>query len=293
MNSPILATVLHGPHPSARDTVLSAFRAGRYYEFGGGLGDIIIAASHSDVFARLDEGGSLPIVVTLITHNSCAWELFAYHPKASCLLIVNIPFREAEDRTLRERYGLPPKPQVRPWLYEEGAIRFHGTEQDRMILSALPVRRVVLATTASNGPTDQRTMPPWLAESAVRTILERGLTPILVGRTYVINGSGVKHVDAPPPHVLGLLNLTDRLTVPGVFELVRTSSVTVSCDSAVACAAHVLMRPTFSVVHDARWKSCGGNREGHGTVLHERFYQSMYGAYRDELLGTFLRKHAP
>lgn len=299
MSSSPTATILRGPvilgnREYVQAMTLAAMAAGRYYEFGGGLGDVICAATQSDVFARLDAGDPEPIVVTLLSHNSFAWELLAFHPSArGTLTILDIPYRAAQDSGFRDRYGLPAQgPARRPHLYQDGALRFHATPSDRMILGTLHPRRAVVATTASLGATDSRTIPADLAGSLCRALLGAGFTPVLVGRTYKINGSEVaQHVDALPPVVDGLVNLTDLLTVPGVLELVRTSPLTVACDSAVSCGAHSLMRPTFSLVSESHWRACGGDPAGHGRILHDLFYQSTFKAYREELLTDFLRKH--
>jgi hypothetical protein len=300
MSSSPTATILRGPNvlsnrEAVKAMVLSAAAAGRYYEYGGGLGDVICAATQSDLFACLDSGSSGPIVVTLFCHNSFAWELLAFHPSAGSMVILDIPYREAQEAGFRKRYGLPDQgPPRRHMLYADGVLRFYAPEEDGMILRALPQKRAVLATTASLGATDQRTIPAALSADICRTLLGAGITPVLVGRTYKINGSEVaQHVDALPPAVEGLVNLTDLLTVPGVLELVRTSPITVACDSAVSCGAHSLMRPTFSLVSESHWRACGGDPAGHGRVLHDLFYQSTFKSYREELLIDFLRKHVP
>jgi hypothetical protein len=299
------ATIFRRPDfPSCRSEVsaraLQAAGDGRYYEWGGGLGDVIGAATHSEIFDQLDraQGEKLPIVVVLISHNPHSWELFGLHPNAHVLTIVDLPFKEVQgkfgrfDDGFRSVYGLPAiPPKDRPWLYPDGVLRFWSTADDIAVLSSVPERRIVFSATASLGPNDVRNIPWRILKTALQVVREEHFTPVFVGRNYNINGSTSPHKEGEVPAHCAPVDLTDRLTVPGVLELVRKSAATIACDSAVGCGAHALMRPTFSLVADDVWKACRGPEAGHGEILDPRFYQSSYGAYTDDLLRQFLRRH--
>src|SRR5574339_50741 len=101
-----------GGAPDLTARIERARAVGRYFEFGGGLGDIITKSSKSAVFAELHRGGE-PIVVLLVTQNPSSWEIFGFHPNARDLTIVNIPYKVVQtgpgmhSPEFRRRFGLP------------------------------------------------------------------------------------------------------------------------------------------------------------------------------------------
>lgn len=286
----------NGGTPELKSAALKAFDQDRYFQFGGGLGDIINWASKSTIYEQLDDSGiDLPIFVTLISHNPDAWQIFGFHPNAHRLTILNIPWKQVQDcpdsSEFRLRFGLPallPKPQVR--LYGDG-FRFYPAPEDLGVLETLKEPYVAFATTASQGLADRRNMPARIIEEACTAVLAEGLLPIFLGRNYNISGSKVLHDELPPPTQLRHRSLINALTVTGSTEVIRRAVVSVTCDSSMGCAAHAMSVPCFGIIQDNVWKSCNGPEVGHGEILDPRNYQCRFGAFTPDLLINFIRRH--
>lgn len=270
------------------DGVISAaVDLGRYFEFGAGLGDVIVSSLQSEVFTALDDATDDPVAVVLICHNPQVSELFRFHENCRKLVLREIPvsdFRpgeESDTESFRLRHGLPiPRPTRRVHLYENFCPSF--TPKDAAFIDTVQAPFVVVSSTASVGPTDKRSLTPRLLSSVVRTILASGLIPVLVGARYST------HEEVPLPEISGVLSAVDRLTVAGSLELIRRAAATVACDSAMGCAARSMWRRTFTLVGDEMWKACSGPAVGHGSLLHPNLYFSSFQAYTDDLLSKFL-----
>lgn len=268
---------------------------GAYFEFGGGLGDVISTSSRSAIFSKLDEGAEA--VVTIVSHNPHCWEIFGFHPGARRLTILDIPYSEVQgsfgfhSQEFRSRYGLPyPAPQAKGFSYGEG-LRFHATPEDLAVIESLPTAYVSLSPTASLGPGDKRTVPDGILREVIRVVCgSLGLKLVVVGRDYRINGSESKHVEKAVGGD-GVLSVAGRLTVPGSAELMRRAVASVVCDSAMGCAAGAMRIPRFGLISDEMWRACSGPPLGYGPIMDPRNYQCRFGAFRPELLQDFIGKY--
>lgn len=277
--------------------VASAFPREAYFEFGGGLGDIINLTATTDVFTKLEEPGDDPVVLVLVTHNPHAWEVFGFHPRAERLVILNLPISEygvqyrRDDEAFRRRHGLP-IPCVNPKRTRMNGFVPYPTSEDLSEIAFIQKPFAVFSMTASCGPNDPRSVPARIVESATRTAIAAGIIPVFVGKTYSVENrfNPIPHVESDLPPVEGVISMIDRLTVPGACELVRRAAVTVACDSAIGCAARAMCLPTFNLVHDEMWAACKAPEIGHGQMMYETFYYCSFRAYSDELLSTFFRR---
>lgn len=267
-----------------------------YYEWGGGLGDIINGAAASDVFHRLDKGER--IVVVVLTHNPNSWEIFGFHPNADKLTILSLPISEIGkgynrlDPGFRNRHGLPMVYRDQPIVLHYPFRAFPAPE-DLGVIGELSKPFAVISATASLGPTDTRSFPPHITRACAAVLSSEGLVPVFVGRSYKLDNSDLRshlHEEVLPSNVPGSISMIGRLTVPGNIELIRRAVLTVACDSAMGCAARSMHLPTFNLVGDQMWAACGGPTEGHASMIHKDFYYSSFKAYTDELFRSFVRR---
>jgi hypothetical protein len=249
-----------------RQSVELAVRNDLYYEFEGGLGDVIMQASRTGTFSRLDQlTDSDTAVITLICHNPYAYELFAFHPKRSRILILSLGhFDGRRELHIRKRHGIPSQPIYREALstVEWNKWKPYVSEEDALYLSSLPERIVAFAPTASSGPRDTRSVPKAIIDELTNATLERGLVPVFIGRRYKqsIHENPLSigpHSELEPPDLPGVLSSLDKLSVAGSVELIRRASLAVVCDSAMLHAAWGLRKPTYFLCPDHRMEADG------------------------------------
>jgi hypothetical protein len=207
-----------------------------YLEYGGGLGDILYQIFHDDGYERLTELGTADrATVVLITHNPHAKELFEFHPQAG-RIEVRVPgyWPPHQDREMRAAHGLrhPPSrggpPRARPV--------FHAPPADRELLSQLEGRPYVLFSASAGLP--DRDIPAPLLRELVALVRAEGLLPVFVGRNYERFGRRERRPVGP-----AVVDLIDRLTVPGVAAALDGALGAVCCHSAVNMLAWLLRKP--------------------------------------------------
>jgi ADP-heptose:LPS heptosyltransferase len=213
-------------------------------EFGAGLGDVITLIYNSDRYTRLDHlKPKEKAMIVLMSHNPHSKELFLWHPKASQFDIHDVGFWWPwEDQQKRAQHGLPPAQPLH--LTPQGSVKFYPSPEDFKVLDTLTSFPYIVVNTAAGGV--DRNIPKHIYDDAVRTICEDGqrnheFRAVVVGRRYSPE-KRTEHDFIPRP---GLVNLIDRLTVPGTIELIARSRGVFCCHSAICLIAWYLKKPVF------------------------------------------------
>lgn len=211
-----------------------------YFEYGGGLGD---------VFSRMSIGNGYNVLhamdpedtaaVTLISHNPHARELFDYHPKSAQIKVRSFNYWwPSADRPMRARFGLPyPAPRILP-ISEDPLLTFFPAAKDCETIRALSGQKTVVFSTS--GSDQLRSLPIPVVIRLIDICVDLGLTPVFVGRDYVVrNDKPWRHMEVHPGSDRAV-NMINQLTVPTVCYLVENAVAVVAAHSAVATLAWVL-----------------------------------------------------
>lgn len=222
-------------------------------EFGAGLGDVITLIYNSDRYTRLEHlKPHQKAMIVLMSHNPHAKELFLWHPKASQFDIRDLGFWwPSEDKEKRSQHNLPPAQPLH--LFPQGSVKFYPSPQDFKVLDTLSSFPYIVINTAAGGV--DRNIPQDIYEDAIKTICddgqkEHGFRAVVVGRKYNTSNR-VEHDFVPRP---GLINLIDKLTVPGTIELVARSRGVFCCHSAICLISWYLKKPVFLTYPKHVWE---------------------------------------
>jgi hypothetical protein len=208
-----------------------------YFEYGGGLGDVL---------ARMSIGCSFNVLhtmtpedtarVLLITHNPHAREIFDHHPKAAQIEVKAYDYWwPAQDRLMRARLGLPyPPPRVFPTT-KDPVITFFPAQKDKALIAPIVDKKfVVFSVSGSDG---KRDYPPEITQRIVDICLGMGILPVFVGQDYIVRCEKPwKHVEFRPTDNRAI-SLINQIMLPTVCYLVQQSLAAVACHSAIATLA--------------------------------------------------------
>lgn len=288
-----------GGHPEIIAAIPAAKEKDIYFEFSGGVGDIISSGTLTAIFSKLDalKPGDRAVIV-LFCHNPDAPDLFLYHPLASQFIILSLGFHDVFDQTYRMRHGLPLQPSFRHGVSSPPLFVPNVSENDLKVISAFPKKFVAFSVTASNGKHEGRSIPQRIFTSAAAVCLRKGITPLFLGKHYgnTILGDykpSALHTEADPPSLTGVVSAIDLLTMSGSIECARRSVANVVCNSAIMHASWRMRRPTMFICTDPEWadyKACEHlelNGYGYGLVYPENSFCSHSG-YTDDLFSKFL-----
>ncbi|HEX8913935.1 MAG TPA: TylF/MycF/NovP-related O-methyltransferase, partial [Humisphaera sp.] len=261
-----------------------------YLEYGGGLGDILNGIFRDQGYRSL---GAMvagdQTTVGLITHNPFAHELFEWHPKRAQLDVRQLPYWQPhEDAVQRPRHMLP-SAQRHPSGRVEPSVTFYPSPTDLRLLDELPSTGYVVLAASAGLP--DRSIPRPLIDQIVADVTADGLHVVLTGRTYDRHGRS----EHRPREQDRVIDLIDKLSVPGTAEAVRRSRGVVSCHSAINLLGWHLRKPQLllypqSVVdrhfrhHPRDQWSFGLDRE---ETVHAEFAQ-----FDRKLVGDFLGRVA-
>ncbi len=214
-----------------------------YYEYGGGLGDVVSRMAIGcgfNVLNKMTPEDTAEVVV--ISHNPHSREFFDYHPKASQIKVRAFDYwHPSEDRKMRARYSLPyPAPREIPTC-DDKILEFFPAEIDKEPIAKIKGRPYVVFSVSAN---DQvRHLPYPLARKLIMRCLDLDLLPVFVGKTYMARfvGKPHEHFEIHPEHVESL-DLIDKLTVPGVAYLIQGAFAAINCYSAGAVMSWALKK---------------------------------------------------
>lgn len=212
----------------------------KYSEFAGGLGDIFTGIFLTTRYTSLEDiKPGEPWTVGVLSHNPHARELFEWHPKRQNFNLVVQPWFDDQGNVgKRAAFGLPPAPA---WNEaRQSKVRFYPSPEDLAVLGRTrdPGDYVVISSAA--GVSD-RDIPVDIREPAVDLMIANGLAVVLVGKNYK-RGGRQEHVYKERP---GLINLIDKLTVPGVAYVVAGSVGVMSCFSSILLLSWGLFKKTL------------------------------------------------
>lgn len=230
----------------------------RRLEYWGGLGDIINHVFWLPCYQALDTLGPLDRAkIVISSHNPHAKEIFLWHPKRAFMEIEDIGFHSCFlNEDWRMAHGLPEKHEC-AHSYPFTKTVFFPSPDDRVLMDQVLSRGRYVVFSPSAGEI-HRNIPIAHVEDAVWRTVRRGFTAVLVGRNYRHNYLS----ETPPPGSLDrvelrpnapVLDLVDKLTVPAVLELVRTSSGVFCCHSSIVLCGWHMNRPVF-LLYDSRVK---------------------------------------
>jgi hypothetical protein len=233
-----------------------------YAEYVGGLGDAILRMylSGDGWYGPLERlTGRDHAVVVLMCHNPYLAEVFQWHPKQEQIHVVDLgfttPFHPWENPGWRIAHGLPQQAPCPPHLPAK-TLQFFPSPEDSKILAELRTKKyVIMCATAG---TREKTIPAYPREIMASAAVEAGFEVAIVGRSKYFFGE--RREDVRPRQ--GIMNLVDRLSVPGVAEAVKTAAGIISADTSVLHMAWQEHRPVFLLYN--RW--CLENLVSRGPV---------------------------
>lgn len=256
-------------------------------EFGAGLGDVITLIYNSERYNILETlKPDQKAMIVLMCNNPYTKELFLWHPKAKQFDIRDVGFWWPwEDKEKRRQHGLP---QAQPLeLRRQESVRFYPSPEDYEVLKTLE-SFPYLVMSASAGGVD-RNIPEPICEDISKANSERGqkefgLRTVVVGRSY----SPEKRKERKFIPRSGLIDLIDRLTVPGTIELIARSRGVVCCHSAVCLIAWYLNKPVF-LAYPKEVKEREFNKPAHQYTIGKDSPTTMHMEFGEYTRGKFDR----
>lgn len=223
-------------------------------EYGGGLGDIFTQLYHRgsyNLLQQLQPGDTADVY--LVTHNPYARELFTLHPKANQLTVHDLGYwPPADDAAMRRIHQMPPAGMNGRLPSMPPAITFYPTSHDAVALdTVVGTRYVVVAPSA--GTADRFIPCELLAAHILPGLVARGLTPVLVGRTYdrAVHDPAIARQEFTHPDYPGVLNFVDRLSVPGTAALLQQATGVVTAHSALCLLGWLEHTPMLLLYPDS------------------------------------------
>lgn len=225
-----------------------------YFELIGGLGDALLRLYFSgrlwyEALGSLD--GSKYAVVTLMCHNPYLGEIFLWHPNRHRIHVLDLgfttPFHPWENKDWRVAHGLPEESPCPPHAPAETMQFFPSPDDLKLMQQVHTADRPYVVMSATAGGSG-KSIPNEIRNSIARQLVDSGFSCLVVGRSmYVQREGNVTGIDPMP----GVIDATDRLSVPGVLEAVKGAAGVVSADTSVLHAAWQEHRPVFLLYN--RW----------------------------------------
>lgn len=212
----------------------------KHVEFAGGLGDVFNTMFFTDRYALLETlTQEHRASVDLVSHNPHAKELFLWHPNRDFFSLVSSDWWDIHNSIERIAHGFQKfEPE---WIHkEQGYINFYASSADLGIISHLKAAGKYVVVSAAAGE-QARDIPKAIRELAIKEILRSGMKVVVLGRNY--NRDNRQEHDFPTQ--CNVVNLIDRLTVPGVALAVAGSSGSFCCFSSVMILSWGLKKRTF------------------------------------------------
>lgn len=209
-----------------------------YFEFGGGLGDVIHQMYDRGYYNHLLTQHAAD--VALISHNPFVHEILAWHPNLDKLRVRSLGYWDMKDDAMnRKKYGIP---GGREWMPDHAAknVTVFPSPDDEENLEGFRGRikeRPYIVVAASAGEPD-RTIPLAILREAIRPLREMGMAIVITGRTYERNGRREDYAGCLEDQCL-----IDILSVPGTLRLLEGAAGLVTCHSALNIAGWHLRIP--------------------------------------------------
>lgn len=235
-----------------------------YFEYGGGLGDVLMRCYRHYSYRKLASLTDRARVV-LCCHNPHVQEFFDLHPNRHLMDLEVLPYwTPADDGANRAKYGLPPLTNI-PGPCDTSGMDYYVSDQDWDALSEIGIRPYVAIFPSAGLP--NRNVPAEWVVCWVEMCLRSGFTPVLLGRSYDRHG----RLEAFAGHQQdGLVNLINRLSAPASFLALRGAVGVCSAHSSSAAVAWEEKKPlllaypeetrVFHFLREDQW-SFGMNRD--------------------------------
>lgn len=225
----------------------------RYMEFVGGLGDAILRMYFSgrEWYGALEDLKPGEIAtVALMCHNPYLGEIFRWHPKRDQIDVKDLgfatPFHPWENAEWRLAHGLPRESPCPPYAPSE-TLKFFPGPEDREILERLRGERfLILSATASS---EDKSVPQYIRHDAALWAIRKGLKVLVVGRSSYFHNR--RRGDLEYIENDSVIDVVDKLSVPGTIEAVKISAGVVVAHSAVLHMAWHEHRPVFLLYNQA------------------------------------------
>jgi hypothetical protein len=218
-------------------------------ETRGGLGDVFITMHETDAYESICSMGPRDeALVTIISHNPFADEIFKWHPLKDRIQIVKSKFffHEYSDRQIRRNAGVcEVAPAARPRRARNPIPFFSSPEDEKVLASLLPkTPYLAVAPTSSGMEVENRSLPPAIIETAFAASRRRNIPIVLLGRNY--QGPHAFKPGFTGPTQNGIVDMIDKLSVPGTAQVVKRAAAVLSAHSALLLLSWYERRPTFA-----------------------------------------------
>jgi ADP-heptose:LPS heptosyltransferase len=230
---------------------LSIFKKSKYIEFVGGLGDMFIQLYDHNWYKSL---GSIPegqkLSIGLLVHNPFADEIFRWHPAANRLLILKFGYKHRWlDPAWRTSFGLPDRSPLHSNPSQpQKALEYNPSPDDiEPLAQAFLLGKYAVMQLSAGTP--ERSIPKRIYEEMIQVFESRRMPVVKIGRTYkhLIEGSWPAHHEIDVGQKNSVLDLTDKLTVPGTARLIEGATCVVTAFTSIVLLAWFLRKPVFTV----------------------------------------------
>lgn len=267
-------------------------------EVRGGLGDIFIALHDTAAYEELGTlGPDDRARITIISHNPFADELFKWHPRAPQIEILKSqhffmpPYNNPR---IRREAGIPELPPAPRAPRTRAPILFYPSPEDLRILAADLPREpfLAIAPTASGMEIENRNFPLEILVHLCAAARTRRIPVVFLGRTY--QGPHAPKAALRRPQSLGIVDFTDRLSVPGTAEVLKRSRATACAHSALLLLSWFERKPNF-VMYPPKYKWHDFDNQspfGFGKDYPETT-RMLFSEFRPLQFVSFLDRHFP
>jgi hypothetical protein len=265
-------------------------------ETRGGLGDAFITFHETDAYERMcSMRAGDQATVSIISHNPFVHEIFKWHPKAAQIKVVTARyfFHEYTNTVMRRNAGLSDNPPPSAPRRKRLPIPFFPSPEDeRIIASKLPREPfIAVAPTSSGMEIENRSLPPTLVETAFAVARGHEIPIVLLGRNY----------QGPHPYKpgftgagqTGVVDLIDKLSVPGTAHVIKRARAVLSAHSALLLLSWYERKPTFVAYPPKYWQHDFSNPISpfvFGKDYPETDHM-LFSDYRPARFGSFIAKH--
>lgn len=214
----------------------------RCLEYMGGLGDVLHRLyTHDDYFRLFRMEPNQRAAVVLMSHNPGVVSLFTHLPEEIDRKVdvfdlgFTTPYHPWEHEAWRHLHGIP-RTSICPGGLNQHSLTFFPSQEDHLRLMEIPFERYVVFSCSAGDAA--RAIPKEIRESIAKALVDNGYGIVVVGNSKY---QRERQLDGWPT----VLDLTDRLSVPGTIAACRLANGVVTSFSSMMMAAWHERRPVF------------------------------------------------
>lgn len=228
-------------------------------------------------------------VFSLMCHNPYLFEIFAAHPCRYKIHLIDLgfttPFHPWENKEWRVGNGLPPESPCPPHDPADSLQFFPLPEDTEVMESVLSGGRFIIMSATAGA--QEKNIPPHIQYAAADAAIESGFSVVVVGRSRYKKDGAWNF-----PKSKSVVDLTDKLSMPGTLELVKAASGVVTADTMILHASWKEGRPVFLLYND--WTkenlvSRGAVGYMHG-INNPGTDHMTFSAYKQDLMRAWLKE---